>query len=154
MMRKRMFVLMLAFVFALSMVSLTLAQDKPKVPTWQTTPVKDWVAKAKAEIKKVTAADVKAAIDSKEKAIILDVRDPDEYKAGHIPGAVHVSRGKLEFTVWDKITDKDAKIYVYCLTAARSTLATKTLNDLGYKNAVLMDAHFEDWVKAGYPVAR
>ncbi len=154
MMRKRMFVLMLAFVFALSMVSLTLAQDKPKVPTWQTTPVKDWVAKAKAEIKKVTAADVKAAIDSKEKAIILDVRDPDEYKAGHLPGAVHVSRGKLEFTVWDKITDKDAKIYVYCLTAARSALATKTLNDLGFKNAVLMDAHFEEWVKAGYPVAR
>lgn len=154
MMKKRMFVLMLAFVFALSMVSMALAQDKPKVPTWQTTPVKDWVAKAKAEIKKVTPADVKAAIDNKEKAVILDVRDPDEYKAGHLPGAVHVSRGKLEFTVWDKVTDKDAKIYVYCLTAARSALATKTLNELGYKNAVLMDAPFEAWVKAGYPVDR
>jgi rhodanese-related sulfurtransferase len=154
MMMKRMFVLTLVFAFALSMVSLTLAQDKPKVPAWQTTPVKDWVAKAKAEIKKVTPADVKAAIDKQEKAVILDVRDPDEYKAGHLPGAVHVSRGKLEFTIWDKVPDKDAKIYVYCLTAARSALATKTLNDLGYKNAVLMDAHFEEWVKAGYPVAR
>ncbi len=153
-MMKRMFVLMLAFAFALSMVSLTLAQDKPKVPTWQTTPVKDMVAKAKAEIKKVTAADVKEAIDKKEKAVILDVRDPDEYAAGRLPGAVHVSRGKLEFTVWDKITDRDAKIYVYCLTASRSALATKTLNDLGYKNAVLMDAPFEAWVKAGYPVER
>lgn len=153
-MMKRMFVLTLAFAFALSMVSLTLAQDKPKVPTWQTTLVKDWVAKAKAEIKKVTAADVKAAIDSKEKAVILDVRDPDEYKAGHLPGAINVTRGKLEFTVWDRVTDKDAKIYVYCLTAARSALATKTLNDMGYKNAVLMDAHFEAWVKAGYPVSR
>ncbi len=154
MMRKRMLVLTLALVFALSMVTLTLAQDKPKVPTWQTTVVKDWVAKAKAEIKKVTPADVKAAIDKKEKMVILDVRDPDEYKAGHLPGAVHVSRGKLEFTVWDKVTDRDAKIYVYCLTAARSALATKTLNEMGYKNAVLMDAHFEEWVKAGYPVER
>lgn len=153
-MMKRMFVLTLAFVFALSMVSLTLAQDKPKVPTWQTTVVKDWVAKAKAEIKKVTAADVKAAIDKQEKAVILDVRDPEEFKAGHLPGAINVTRGKLEFTVWDRITDRDAKIYVYCLTAARSSLATKTLNDLGYKNAVVMDAHFEDWVKAGYPVVR
>lgn len=153
-MMKRMFVLMLAFVFTLSMASLTLAQDKPKVPAWQTTPVKDWVAKAKAEVKKVTAADVKDAIDKKEKAVILDVRDPGEYTAGHLPGAINVSRGKLEFTVWDNIPDKDAKIYVYCLTAARSALATKTLNDLGYKNAVLMDAHFEAWVKAGYPVAR
>ncbi len=154
MMMKRMLVLTLAFAVALTMVGLTVAQDKPKVPTWQTTPVKDMVAKAKAEIKKVTAADVKAAIDKQEKAVILDVRDPDEYKAGHLPGAVHVSRGKLEFTIWDKVPDKDAKIYVYCLTAARSALATKTLNDLGYKNAVLMDAHFEEWVKAGYPVAR
>jgi rhodanese-related sulfurtransferase len=154
MMKKRIFVLMLAFVFALSVVSLTLAQDKPKVPAWQTSVVKDWVAKAKAEIKKVTPADVKAAIDKKEAAVILDVRDPAEFTAGHLPGAINVSRGKLEFNVWDAVKDKNAKIYVYCLTAARSALATKTLNDMGYKNAVLMDAPFEEWVKAGYPVER
>ncbi len=151
---KRVLAWTLTFAFVLAMVSLTVAQDKPKVPTWQTTVIKDWVAKAKAEIKKVSAAEVKAAIDKQEKAVILDVRDPEEYKAGHLPGAINISRGKLEFTVWDRIPDKDAKIYVYCLTAARSALATKTLNDMGYKNAVLMDAHFEDWVKAGYPVSR
>ena len=154
MMMKRMFIWMLAFVFILSMASLTLAQEKPKAPAWQATMVKDWVAKAKAEIKKVTAADVKAAIDKKEKAVFLDVRDPGEFTAGHLPGAINVSRGTLEFNIWDKISDKNAKIYVYCKTAGRSALATKTLNDLGYKNAVLMDAHFEDWIKAGYPVER
>ncbi len=153
-MKKRMLVFVVMVVFVFSMLSLTLAQEKPKIPAWQTTIVKEWVSKAKAEIKKVTPADVKAAIDKKEKAVILDVRDSEEYKAGHIPGAINISRGKLEFIVWDRITDKDAKIYVYCLTAARSALATKTLNDLGYKNAVLMDAPFEDWIKAGYPVAR
>ncbi len=153
-MKKRMLVFVVMVVFIFSMLSLTLAQEKPKIPAWQTTIVKEWVSKAKAEIKKVTPADVKAAIDKKEKAVILDVRDPEEYKAGHIPGAINISRGKLEFIVWDRIIDKDAKIYVYCLTAARSALATKTLNDLGYKNAVLMDAPFEDWIKAGYPVAR
>jgi rhodanese-related sulfurtransferase len=136
------------------MLTLSIAQEKPKVPAWQTTVVKDWVAKAKSEIKKVTIADVKSAIDNKEKAYILDVRDPDEFAAGHIPGAINVSRGKLEFIIWDKIRERDAKIYVYCLTAARSALATKTLNDMGYKNAVLMDAHFEQWIKAGYPVQR
>lgn len=154
MMTKRMFIWMLAFVFILSMASLTFAQEKPKAPAWQATPVKDWVAKAKAEIKKVTAADVKAAIDQKEKAVFLDVRDPNEYGAGHLPGAINVSRGTLEFNIWDKISDKNAKIYVYCKTASRSALATKTLNDLGYKNAVLMDAQFEDWIKANYPIER
>ncbi len=79
---------------------------------------------------------------------------PDEYSAGHLPGAINVSRGTLEFNVWDKVSDKNAKIYVYCKTAGRSAFATKTLNELGYKNAVLMDAQFEDWIKAGYPVER
>jgi rhodanese-related sulfurtransferase len=151
---KKISVWILASIFVLSMVALPMAQDKPKVPAWQTTVVKDWVAKAKAEVKKVGIAEVKAAIDKKEKAYILDVRDPDEFKAGHLPGAIHVSRGKLEFVIWDKIQDKEAKIYVYCLTSARSALATKTLYEMGYKNAILMDAHFEEWIKAGYPVER
>jgi rhodanese-related sulfurtransferase len=152
MMKKRMFVWMLSFVFVLSMVSMTLAQQAQ--PAGPPQIVKDMVAKVRAEIKKVPAADVKAAIDQKEKAIFLDVRDPGEFSAGHLPGAVNVSRGTLEWGIWSKIPDQQAKIYVYCKTAGRSALATKTLNDLGYKNAVLMDSQFEDWIKAGYPVER
>jgi len=153
-MKKRVFIWTMVFALVLSMASLTLAQEKPKAPAWQATMVKDWVAKAKVDVKKVSAADVKAAIDKKEKAVLLDVRDPNEYAAGHLPGAINVSRGTLEFNIWDKVADKDAKIYVYCKTAGRSAFATKTLNELGYKNAVLMDAQLEDWIKAGYPVER
>jgi rhodanese-related sulfurtransferase len=152
MMKKRMFIWMLSFVFVLSMVSMTPAQQTQ--PAGPPQVVKDMVAKAKAEIKKVPAADVKAAIDKKEKVVILDVRDPNEFAAGHLPGAVNVSRGTLEFNIWGKVLDQNAKMYVYCKTAARSALAAKTLSDLGYKNAVLMDAAFEDWIKAGYPVER
>ena len=148
-----MMIWIVAFAFILSMAGLTFAQEKA-VPKWQTTPVKEWLGKAKASITKVSAADVKAAIDKKEKAIYLDVRDPNEFGAGHLPGAINVSRGTLEFNIWDKISDKNAKIYVYCKTAGRSAFATKTLNDLGFKNAVLMDAQLEDWIKAGYPVER
>jgi 3-mercaptopyruvate sulfurtransferase SseA len=122
MMKKRMFVLMLSFVFVLSMVGMTLAQQAQ--PAGPPQIVKDMIAKAKAEIKKVSATEVKAAIDKKEKAIILDVRDPNEYSAGHLPGAINVSRGTLEFNVWDKVPDKNAKVYVYCKTAGRSALAT------------------------------
>ncbi len=151
-MRKRMLVAMASILFALSMVGMALAQDK--APAGPPPVVKEMVAKAKGSIQKVSAADVKAAIDTKEKAIILDVRDPGEFAAGHLPGAVNISRGTLEFNVFNKIPDQNAKIYVYCKTGSRSALATKTLNDLGYKNAVLMDALFEDWIKAGYPVVR
>jgi len=152
MIKKRMFAWMLSFVFVLSMVSLTLAQQTQ--PAGPPPVVKEMVAKARAAIKVVSAEDVKVAIEKKEKVVILDVRDPSEYAAGHLPGAVNVSRGTLEFGIWGKVSDQNAKMYVYCKTAGRSALATKTLNDLGYKNAVLMDAQFEDWIKAGYPVER
>jgi rhodanese-related sulfurtransferase len=150
-MMKRMFVLALAFAFALSMVSLTLATAPP--PAWRGTIVKEWVDAARAAVKTVTVAEVKAvAIDKKPNVIILDVRDPDEFKAGHIPGAINISRGKLEFTIWDRIPDRDATIYVYCLRGPRGALATKALNEMGYRNAKLMDIHFEPWKAAGYPV--
>ena len=154
-MKKSLVVWMLSAVFVVSMMSLAFAQGtQPAAAPAGAQMVKDMVAKAKAAIKSVPAADVKAAIDNKEKAIYLDVRDPNEFSAGHVPGAINVSRGTLEFNVFGRIPDQNAKIYVYCKSAGRSTLATKTLNDLGYKNAVVMDAQFEDWIKAGYPVER
>lgn len=116
--------------------------------------VKEMVVKTKASVKTVNQEAAKQAIDSKEKAVFLDVRDAGEFAAGHLPGAINISRGTLEFNVAAKIPDAGTKIYVYCKTAGRSTLATKALNDLGYKNAVLVDVQYADWVKAGYPVER
>ncbi len=161
-MMKRMLVWALSVSLVLSLASMAFAQQAQPAqqpaaapaPSGPPQVVKDMLAKAKASIKTVSAADVKAAMDKKEKAVYLDVRDPNEYAAGHLPGAINVSRGTLEMNIWGKVPDQTAKIYVYCKTAGRSTLATKTLNDLGYKNAVLMDAQFEDWIKAGYPVER
>jgi rhodanese-related sulfurtransferase len=151
-MKKRMWVGLVMVFFALSMVGAALAQQA--APAGPPPVVKDMVAKAKSSVQKVSAADVKAMIDKKDKAIYLDVRDPGEFAAGHLPGAMNISRGTLEFNVFNKIKDPNAKVIVYCKTAGRSTLATKALNDLGYKNAILMDAQFEEWVKAGYPVER
>ena len=151
-MKKRMLVGLVVALFALSLAGMALAQQK--APAGPPPIVKDMVAKAKTSVQKVSAPDVKTMIDKKDKIIYLDVRDAGEFSAGHLPGAMNISRGTLEFNVFNKIKDQNAKIIVYCKTAGRSTLATKTMNDLGYKNAILMDAQFEDWVKAGYPVAR
>lgn len=152
-----MFVWVVSVVLVLSFLGIGVAQEAKQPAAQPAGPpqvVKDLLVKAKAAVKVVTAEDVKGAIDKKEKAVILDVRDPQEYAAGHLPGAINISRGTLEFGCWGKVQDQSAKIYVYCKTAGRSALATKTLNDLGYKNAVLMDAQFEDWIKKGYPVER
>ncbi len=115
-MKKRMFVWVLSFVLVFSMLSLVMAMEtKPAGPP---PIVQEMVAKAKAAIKVVSAEDVKTAIDNKEEAVILDVRDPNEYTAGHLPGAINVSRGTLEFGIWSKVPDQNAKIYVYCRPVA------------------------------------
>jgi rhodanese-related sulfurtransferase len=134
---KKLLVFMVGMALVLSMAGVGVSADTPAAPNPK---VQEMVASARAAIKIVSPETVKAAIDSKEKAIFLDVRDAGEFAAGHLPDAINISRGTLEFNVANAIPDKNAKIYVYCKTKARSALATKTLNDLGYKNAVLMDA--------------
>jgi len=151
-MKKSILVAMVSVLFALSTASVALAQQK--VPAGPPPIVNEMVAKAKAAVKSVPADEVKAAVEKKEKVVLLDVRDPNEFAAGHLPGAVSVSRGLLEWRIWSAVPDQNAKIFVYCRTGGRATLATKVLNDLGYKNALLAGIHYEDWVKANLPVER
>ncbi len=112
------------------------------------------VKDAKAKIREVTPADVKAMIDAKEKIIILDVRDREEFETGYIPGAINLSRGLLEFKIEKLIPDKNAKVIVYCGIDLRGPLATKTLNELGYANAVNIIGGLNAWKAAGYPIAK
>ena len=103
---------------------------------------------------KVTATveELKKILDADEDITLLDVRTPREYEAVHIPGAVNVSRGLLEFSIWSIVSDKDEEIVVYCKSGARAALATKQLNDFGYKNAVAIATGMTDWAKSGNPV--
>jgi len=113
------------------------------------------VKEAKAAIKEVSISDVKKMIDAKEQIILLDVRDKNEIiDEGIIPGATNLSRGMLEFKAAMMIPDKNARIIVYCGLDLRSPLATKTLNDLGYKNAVNMVGGLKAWKEAGYPLVK
>ncbi len=112
------------------------------------------VREAKDAINEVSIDEVKRMIDNKEDIILLDVRDSEEYGTGHIPGAINISRGSLDFKVHLIIPDKNTKIIVYCGLDLRSPLATKSLNDLGYKKAVNMIGGLKAWKEAGYPVLK
>ncbi len=149
----RLLVAMLGFAVVFATAGIAISADAP-APAAMNPKVKAMVDSARAAVTKVSIETLKTAIDSKEKAVILDVRDQPEFALGHLPGAINISRGTLEFNVFSKIPDENTKIYVYCRSGARAALATKTLNDLGYKNAVLVDGSYADWIKAGYPVER
>ena len=112
------------------------------------------VEEAKTEIPEVSVADVKAEQDDGKDFVLLDVRDEDEYRAGYIPDAVHVTRGMLEFSVEDYIPDRDQKVVVYCAAGLRSLLAAKSLQEMGYTDTVSMTGGYRDWSAAGFPTTQ
>ena len=93
----------------------------------------DLLNAAKAEIREVDPHEVADRLDH---YTLLDVREPDEYEQGAVPGAIHVPRGQLEFSIEGRLADKSAPIAVYCAGGTRSAFAAKTLQDLGYRDVV------------------
>ena len=99
-----------------------------------------------------------AAVKNPNGAVLLDVREDEEFKAGHVPGAVNIPRGLLEFRIWKLFgypaqVDMNRKIYVQCMTGGRATLATKQLQDIGFTNVIAVVMNFEEWKKKGNPLS-
>ncbi len=111
----------------------------------------DFKEEALKHITTITVSEAKALLD-KGGVTFLDVRTEKEFKKGHIPGAINLPRGKLEFGIDKDIPNKNAPIVVYCRTGGRSALATYTLVQMGYKDVKNMDGGWKAWTKAGYPV--
>jgi sulfur-carrier protein adenylyltransferase/sulfurtransferase len=107
---------------------------------------RELLAAAKTEITEVSALDAAAELG---RAVFLDVREPDEHDQGAIRGAVHVPRGNLEFNVEARLTDKAARVVVYCAAGVRSAFAARTLQELGYRDVVSMAGGFNRWKDEG-----
>jgi rhodanese-related sulfurtransferase len=112
---------------------------------------KDFTAEAKKNICEISVSDAKARLDQGG-YLFLDCRTAKEYKMGHVPGAMNIPRGLLEFKIDKKVPDKKTKMVMYCKTGGRGCLATCTLCRMGYKNVENMDGGWKAWEKAGYPV--
>jgi molybdopterin/thiamine biosynthesis adenylyltransferase/rhodanese-related sulfurtransferase len=78
-------------------------------------------------------------------AVVLDVREPDEFEQGAIPGAVHIPRGTLESSIESRIPDKGATVIIHCASGVRSAFAAKTLGELGYTDVASMAGGFNKW---------
>jgi molybdopterin/thiamine biosynthesis adenylyltransferase/rhodanese-related sulfurtransferase len=86
---------------------------------------------------------------SRPGAVVLDVREPDEYEQGAIPGAVHIPRGQLESNVEARLPDRSTPLIVHCAGGTRSAFAAKTLQELGYDDVVSMAGGFNRWKDEG-----
>jgi len=110
------------------------------------------VDKARAAIREIDVTTVKAMQDSAEDFYLVDVREDHEWVAGHIPKAVHLSKGILERDIEARIPDYNSKIVMYCAAGSRCALAALSLQQMGYKNVFSIEGGLGAWQRAGYPI--
>ena len=111
----------------------------------------DLVADAKKKITEISPTDAAAKAKSSSDAVIVDVREKDEFDESHIPDAVHMSRGMVELEVEDKFPDRNTTVICHCGGGGRSALAAESLQKMGYKNVRSMAGGFKAWKAAGLP---
>jgi phage shock protein E len=111
------------------------------------------VAEAKKNITEISPQDAAAKLNTGE-AVIIDVREKDEWDEEHIPGATHMSRGTIELDIEEKVPDPNATIICHCGGGGRSALVVENLEKMGYKNVRSMAGGFKAWKSAGLPTAK
>ena len=111
------------------------------------------VADAKKKITEISPQDAAAKSQSGE-AVILDVREKDEWDEEHIPNATHLSRGTIELDIEEKVPDLNAVIICHCGGGGRSALAAESLQKMGYKNVRSLAGGFKAWKRAGLPTTK
>lgn len=110
------------------------------------------VSEVKASIKETDVAATKQKLDTQANFSLIDVREESEWGKGHIPTAIHLSKGVIERDIEKHIPDFNAEIVLYCGGGFRSALAAFNLQKMGYANVWSMDGGYGGWLKAGYSI--
>ena len=108
---------------------------------------------ARTRVPETDVATIMARVAKGERFHLVDVREESEFAAGHIPGAVHLSKGTIERDIEGRIPDTDSEIVLYCGGGFRSVLAADNLRRMGYRNVISMDGGWRGWKEVGGAVA-
>ena len=109
---------------------------------------------AKARIRQTDMDGYKKMIESDAKPLLIDVREDNEFAAGHAAGAMHLGKGIIERDIETKVPDKSAKMVLYCGGGYRSALAADALQQMGYTDVISLDGGWRAWQNAGMPVEK
>jgi rhodanese-related sulfurtransferase len=136
----------------LACFSPAFAQSVPPV-------VKQKVEAAQKQVKTIGMEEYRTLVESPGSALIVDVREPHEYAAGHVPGAINIPRGVLEFKIWSHVgfpanPEMDRPLILQCQSGNRASLAAQSLEDLGFTRPTAVVMSLEDWQKAGHPFVK
>jgi rhodanese-related sulfurtransferase len=109
------------------------------------------VQEAKRRIRETTPDAVRYRQQAGEEFLFVDVREDNEWQAGHAAGAIHLGKGIIERDIERLVPDRSQEIILYCGGGYRSALAADALRQMGYTNVVSMDGGWKQWVEMGYP---
>jgi sulfur-carrier protein adenylyltransferase/sulfurtransferase len=109
------------------------------------------VVEALQSVPEVAPAALQSRLSGGEQIVVIDVREPDEFARGKIPGAYTIPRGVLEMQV-DGRLPLETTIVLYCGAGARSALACKSLAEMGYDKVENLEGGWQSWVNSGLPV--
>ena len=107
---------------------------------------------AKSRVKEIDIAGYKKMVAASDPHILVDTREESEFAAGHVKGAVHLSKGIIERDIETKVPDKSAKLILYCGGGFRSALVADNLQQMGYTNAISLDGGWRALKESGLPL--
>jgi phage shock protein E len=108
-------------------------------------------ADAKSRVREVSPS--KANEQQAQGAVLVDVREREEFEQGHAAGAIHLSKGLVELRIEEAVPDVSTPIICYCGGGSRSALAADNLQKMGYQNVTSMEGGFKAWKSEGLPTA-
>jgi len=108
------------------------------------------VSQAKQQIKEILPKTLKEKMDQQEQFVLVDVREESEWISGHIPQAIHLSKGIIERDIEKKIPDHQTQVVVYCSGGFRCALVANSLQQMGYTNVYSLDTGLQGWIDSGY----
>lgn len=109
---------------------------------------------AKTRVKQIDIEGYRKMRDAGEPHIVVDVREDNEWAAGHAAGAVHLGKGIIERDIESKVPDKSTRLVLYCGGGFRSALAADNLQKMGYTDAISLDGGWRAWQQAALPVEK
>jgi rhodanese-related sulfurtransferase len=107
---------------------------------------------AKSRVKEIDIEGYKKMVAAHEAHVLVDTREESEWTAGHVKGALHLSKGVIERDVETKVPDKSAKLVLYCGGGFRSALVADNLQKMGYSNAISLDGGWRALKESGLPL--
>ena len=136
----------------LSFPSPIFAQSSPPI-------AKQKAEAAQKQVKTIGMEEYRKLVENPGAALIVDVREPYEYAAGHVPGAINIPRGLLESQIWSHVgpqgePDMDRPLVLQCQSGKRASLAAQSLEALGFTRTTAVVMNLDDWQKTGNPFTK